>query len=169
MSPTSYRTAPPRDPYFTSPLTSETVDIKEVSSCCQVFFSKNFNFLSPPLGRSYIFPFISVCYLLSPILSRLLTLLLQRNPAGFPCIHAGEECGSKTPKLFFLGGRQQIDECCLYTEFLVKGTLCLPDANLPPGFRIHLHAKPTSPSLPGRCLSTTNAFWNRGSLTASAD
>lgn len=55
---------------------------------------------------------------------------LQRNPAGFLCIHAGEECDSKTPKLFFLGGRQQIDECCLYTEFLVKGTLCLPDANL---------------------------------------
>lgn len=26
---------------------------------------------------------------------------VQINSAGFPCIHAGEECGSKTPKLFF--------------------------------------------------------------------
>ena len=25
----------------------------------------------------------------------------QRNPAGIPCIHTGEECGSKTPTLFF--------------------------------------------------------------------
>lgn len=26
---------------------------------------------------------------------------VQRNPAGIPCIHTGEECGSKTPTLFF--------------------------------------------------------------------
>ena len=25
----------------------------------------------------------------------------QRNPAGIPCIYTGEECGSKTPTLFF--------------------------------------------------------------------
>ena len=26
---------------------------------------------------------------------------IQRNPAGIHCIHTGEECGSKTPTLFF--------------------------------------------------------------------